>query len=69
VRATNWPRWFYLVISLCAWAVLLFGLLALALHPILGTLLAIAAMIVLLYAAAAFFRAVRTKRLVKGEDL
>jgi hypothetical protein len=48
---------------------MLFGLLALALHPILGTLLAIAAMIVLLYAAAAFFRAVRTKRLVKGEDL
>jgi hypothetical protein len=51
-------RRLYVGVSLGAFAVLLAGLIALRVHPIVGILLAIAGMAMLLYAAAGLFRAI-----------
>jgi hypothetical protein len=51
-------RRLYVGASLGAFAVLLAGLIALRVHPIVGILLAIAGMAMLLYAAAGLFRAI-----------
>ena len=54
----------YVGASLAACAVLLAGLLALAIHPMVGALLAIGGMALLLYAAAGFCREPGIKKLL-----
>ena len=67
VMATDGRRAIYVGMSLCAFAALLAGLLALGVYPIVGALLAIAAMATLLYAIAGLCGALYTEKSI-GRD-